>query len=117
MSRVAFAAVTGLAMLWLLPGALISAEGRTTRSFRRAALPKFLPADGAGIFFVDVFAQGVSGPRPPRFAPAPARVSPPPATPGFHAPPEPATPAGLPATSPPAGSGPGSGNPSPPGRE
>ena len=81
MPRVAFAVVFVLA-LCLLPAVLMPAEGRTMRKFRRAALPKFSPSDGAGIFFEDVFSQGVSGSRPPGPLRSPASVSPTPVSPG-----------------------------------
>ena len=64
MRRLLFAVLTAAAVLFLLPIVLLSAEGRSLKKYRRAALPQFSPSDGAGIFFEDVFAQGVSGPRP-----------------------------------------------------
>ena len=64
MVRVGFVAVIGLTVLCLFPGMLRPAETGPTKKFRRAELPKFAPSDGAGIFFDDVFSQGVSGPRP-----------------------------------------------------
>lgn len=78
----AFAVVTALAFCCVLPGPLRSAEGRSLKRFRRAALPQFVPADSAGVFFDDVFSQGVSGAPPPTKTPAsapPPRLAPPPA--------------------------------------
>ena len=64
MPRLAFAAVTILAISCLFPTVLRPADSRPSRKFRRAELPKFAPSDGAGVFFDDVFSQGVSGPLP-----------------------------------------------------
>ncbi len=64
MPRFALAAVTILTIGCLLPAELQPAENRPSRKLRRAELPKFAPADGAGVFFDDVFSQGVSGPLP-----------------------------------------------------
>lgn len=82
MRRLMYAVVPAVAILCLLPAVLMPAEGRTLRKFRRAALPKFAAADGAGIFFEDVFSQGVSGPRPTAPLRSPASVSPAPEAPG-----------------------------------
>lgn len=64
MRRLLIAVLPAAAVLFLLPIVLLSAEGRSLKKYRRAALPKFSPEDGADIFFEDVFTQGVSGPRP-----------------------------------------------------
>jgi hypothetical protein len=64
MPRLAFTTVTILAMSCLFPAELRPADSQPSRKFRRAELPKFAPSDGAGVFFDDVFSQGVSGPLP-----------------------------------------------------
>ncbi len=64
MPRFALAAMTILTALCLLPAELWPADSQPSRKFRRAELPKFAPSDGAGVFFDDVFTQGVSGPLP-----------------------------------------------------
>jgi hypothetical protein len=74
--------VIGLTVLCLVPGTLRPAENGPTKKFRRAELPKFAPSDGAGIFFDDVFSQGVSGPRPVGSVASPVGVSPSTVTPG-----------------------------------
>lgn len=71
-----FAVVPAVGIVCLLSAELTSADFGAVKRFRGAALPTFSPADGAGIFFADVFSQGVAGPRPtgPLRLPVPDRA-------------------------------------------
>jgi hypothetical protein len=73
-----------------------TAQSDRPREYRRAELPKFSQTEGEGIFFKDVYSEGVVGQRPANLkasASLPARTVPPPS--------------GQPAAPPPAGPGAG----------